>query len=180
MFLYRLNKIGKNPHLVSERETLDSDCRQMNDIVNALSAAETDSMESPSPSRAPTPNVSEGLQNLGKLLVFPGINLELLEARPSQRPVVEETREQEAVFHHTSEVNTTRRKMTEKKEDTTLKSNGAVNEGTCSPPNSHSLDKRLSRQLSPSPLSRRRQGSVCFHARQHLAESAALLPGKAN
>ena len=46
---FRLNKIGKNPHLVSERETLESDCRQMNDIVRALSAAETESLCGASP-----------------------------------------------------------------------------------------------------------------------------------
>ena len=44
----RLNKIGKNPHLVSNRETLDSDCKTMNAIVNALSGCGSDvgSMES--------------------------------------------------------------------------------------------------------------------------------------
>ena len=44
----RLNKIGKNPHLVSNRETLDSDCKTMNAIVNALSGGGSDvgSMES--------------------------------------------------------------------------------------------------------------------------------------
>ena len=36
-FLLRLNKIGKNPHLVSDRETLDSDWRQMNALLKALS-----------------------------------------------------------------------------------------------------------------------------------------------
>ena len=44
--LFRLNKIGKNPHMVSERETLESDCQQMNDIVAALSAADNDSLDS--------------------------------------------------------------------------------------------------------------------------------------
>ena len=43
---FRLNKIGKNPHMVSERETLVSDCQQMNDIVAALSAADNDSLDS--------------------------------------------------------------------------------------------------------------------------------------
>ena len=37
MFSVRLNKIGKNPHLVSDRETLDSDWRQMNALLKALS-----------------------------------------------------------------------------------------------------------------------------------------------
>ena len=32
-----MNKIGKNPHLVSDRETLDSDWRQMNALLKALS-----------------------------------------------------------------------------------------------------------------------------------------------
>lgn len=38
----RLNKIGKNPHIVSNRETLDSDCKTMNAIVNALSGGGSD------------------------------------------------------------------------------------------------------------------------------------------
>ena len=37
MLSVRLNKIGKNPHLVSDRETLDSDWRQMNALLKALS-----------------------------------------------------------------------------------------------------------------------------------------------
>jgi hypothetical protein len=36
-----LNKIGKNPQLVSDRENLASDCQTMNAIVNALSASRT-------------------------------------------------------------------------------------------------------------------------------------------
>ena len=95
--------------MVSERETLDSDCQQMNDIVAALSAADNDSLDSlpsrwikhlnesdevaldellrmeesppPARSRAATPRVSDELANLGKLLVFPGIRLEMLEAQ---------------------------------------------------------------------------------------------------
>ena len=62
----RLNKIGKNPHLVSNRETLDSDCKTMNAIVNALSGGGSDvgSLESlPLPS-TPRPN----LQDLGRIL----------------------------------------------------------------------------------------------------------------
>ena len=42
LFDFRLNKIGKNPHLVSNRETLDSDCKTMNAIVNALSGGGSD------------------------------------------------------------------------------------------------------------------------------------------
>ena len=37
MLILRLNKIGKNPHLVSDRETLESDWRQMNALLKALS-----------------------------------------------------------------------------------------------------------------------------------------------
>ena len=37
MLSARLNKIGKNPHLVSDRDTLDSDWRQMNALLKALS-----------------------------------------------------------------------------------------------------------------------------------------------
>jgi hypothetical protein len=37
--MFSLNKIGKNPHLVSDRENLVSDCQTMNAIVNALSAS---------------------------------------------------------------------------------------------------------------------------------------------
>lgn len=36
---FRLHKIGKNPHLVSSRATLESDCRQISDIVSALAQA---------------------------------------------------------------------------------------------------------------------------------------------
>ena len=35
----RLHKIGKNPHLVSNRANLESDCRQISDIVSALAQA---------------------------------------------------------------------------------------------------------------------------------------------
>ena len=61
----RLNKIGKNPHLVSNRETLDSDCKTMNAIVNALSGGGSDvgSLES-LPLSTPRPN----LQDLGRIL----------------------------------------------------------------------------------------------------------------
>ena len=62
----RLNKIGKNPHLVSNRETLDSDCKTMNAIVNALSGGGSDvgSLESlPLPS-SPRPNLTD----LGRIL----------------------------------------------------------------------------------------------------------------
>ena len=37
VLILRLNKIGKNPHLVSDRETLESDWRQMNALLKALS-----------------------------------------------------------------------------------------------------------------------------------------------
>ena len=43
--MFRLNKIGKNPHLVSDRDNLDSDCKTVNAFVNALSAPDG-SMES--------------------------------------------------------------------------------------------------------------------------------------
>ena len=58
----RLNKIGKNPHLVSNRETLDSDCKTMNAIVNALSGGS--SLDSPPPSPSPV----DHLKDLGKIL----------------------------------------------------------------------------------------------------------------
>ena len=65
--LCRLNKIGKNPHLVSNRETLDSDCKTMNAIVNALSGgSDPGSLESlPHPS---TPRLQDNLRDLGKML----------------------------------------------------------------------------------------------------------------
>lgn len=63
----RLNKIGKNPHLVSNRETLESDCKTMNAIVNALSggsdAGSMDSMQHP-----PTPRLQDNLRDLGRML----------------------------------------------------------------------------------------------------------------
>ena len=44
----RLHKIGRDPGLVSaaRKVSLDPDCRQIADIVAALSAAETDSAQS--------------------------------------------------------------------------------------------------------------------------------------
>ena len=66
MLCCRLNKIGKNPHLVSNRETLDSDCKTMNAIVNALSGGGSDvgSLESLTRTSTPRPN----LQDLGRIL----------------------------------------------------------------------------------------------------------------
>ena len=66
MLCCRLNKIGKNPHLVSNRETLDSDCKTMNAIVNALSGGGSDvgSLESLPRASTPRPN----LQDLGRIL----------------------------------------------------------------------------------------------------------------
>ena len=69
---YRLNKIGKSPLLVSKREDLASDCKQINDLVSALSAAEADSVQS-TVQGSITLKVSDGLGNLGKLLAFPGL-----------------------------------------------------------------------------------------------------------
>ena len=61
----RLNKIGKNPHLVSNRETLDSDCKTMNAIVNALSGgSDVGSLESLPRMSTPGPN----LRDLGRIL----------------------------------------------------------------------------------------------------------------
>ena len=45
-FISRLHKIGKNPGMVAPRTTLDSDWKQISDIVSALSAAECDSVQS--------------------------------------------------------------------------------------------------------------------------------------
>ena len=74
VFLFRLHKIGKNPHLVSSRATLESDCRQISDIVSALAQAGSGlwintnpllsrrpSLTVPSPPcRAPRPPASTG------------------------------------------------------------------------------------------------------------------------
>jgi hypothetical protein len=58
--VHRLNKIGKDPQMLSSRATLESDCQQMNAIVNALSAeSERESIGTPS-----TPRVQENLRNL--------------------------------------------------------------------------------------------------------------------
>lgn len=69
---FRLNKIGKNPHMVSTRETLESDCQTMNAIVNALSAADEgaeSSQESLNLShRSQIPRLPENLRELGKML----------------------------------------------------------------------------------------------------------------
>lgn len=63
----RLNKIGKNPHLVSNRETLDSDCKTMNAIVNALSAG-SDAGSMNSLHQPPTPRLQDNLRDLGMML----------------------------------------------------------------------------------------------------------------
>ena len=65
-FYFRLNKIGKNPHLVSDRENLDSDCKTVNAIVNALSGPEAgsaDSLNTP-----PPPRIHNNLRNLGRMI----------------------------------------------------------------------------------------------------------------
>jgi len=72
----RLNKIGKNPLLVSNRANLESDTKQMNDIVNALSQAEIDSVQS-TYQRPATPRIFNELQHLGNMLAFPGLSLGL-------------------------------------------------------------------------------------------------------
>ena len=63
---YRLNKIGKNPHLVSNRETLDSDCKTMNAIVNALSGGGSDVGSLESLPRTSTPRTN--IRDLGRIL----------------------------------------------------------------------------------------------------------------
>ena len=62
-----MNKIGKNPHLVSNRETLDSDCKTMNAIVNALSAG-SDAGSMNSLHQPPTPRLQDNLRDLGMML----------------------------------------------------------------------------------------------------------------
>ena len=63
---FRLNKIGKNPHLVSDRENLDSDCKTVNAIVNALSGPEAGgSTDSLTP---PPPRIHSNLRNLGRMI----------------------------------------------------------------------------------------------------------------
>ena len=62
----RLNKIGKNPHLVSNRETLDSDCKTMNAIVNALSGGGSDVGSLESLPRTSTPRTN--IRDLGRIL----------------------------------------------------------------------------------------------------------------
>ena len=72
----RLNKIGKNPLIVSNRANLESDCKQMNDIVKALSQAEIDSVQSTF-QRPGTPHIYNELQQLGRILAFPGLRMGL-------------------------------------------------------------------------------------------------------
>ena len=74
--LLRLHKIGKNPGMVSTRSTLDSDCRQISDIVAALSAAECDSAQS-TWNTSDTPRLYRELQQLSKVLAFPGLRMGL-------------------------------------------------------------------------------------------------------
>lgn len=50
-FLRRLNKIGKNPSIVSNREDLQTDCRTVSALVSAIAVQEPDpsSEEEPEP-----------------------------------------------------------------------------------------------------------------------------------
>ena len=74
----RLHKIGKNPHLVSNRSTLEADCKQITDIVAALSNSESDSAQStlqPGTPRAGA--IYSELEQLGRVLAYPGLRLGL-------------------------------------------------------------------------------------------------------
>ena len=62
--------------MVSTRPTLDSDCRQISDIVAALSAAEESSVTS-TWNTSDTPQLYRELQHLSKMLAFPGLGMGL-------------------------------------------------------------------------------------------------------
>ena len=61
---------------MSSRANLESDTKQMNDIVAALSQAEIDSAQS-TYQRPGTPHIYSELQHLGRMLAFPGLNIGL-------------------------------------------------------------------------------------------------------
>jgi hypothetical protein len=81
---FRLNKIGKSPLLVSKREDLASDCKQINDLVSAMSAAECASAQSTVQGGAL--GVQHGLSHLGQLLAFPGLPIGDLPPRGAEGP----------------------------------------------------------------------------------------------
>ena len=74
MLSARLNKIGKNPHLVSDRDTLDSDWRQMNALLKALSVN----------ADPQSPNANAIEDNLRELvrLYLDGVNLDKIARMP--------------------------------------------------------------------------------------------------
>ena len=73
----RLHKIGKNPGLVSSRATLESDCRQISDLVAALAEAEGDVSGQSTLQGSSTPRLYRELQQLSKVLAYPGLKMSL-------------------------------------------------------------------------------------------------------
>ena len=61
---------------MSNRSNLESDTKQMNDIVAALAQAEIDSVQSTF-QRPGTPHIYNELQHLGRMLAFPGLSMGL-------------------------------------------------------------------------------------------------------
>ena len=76
--MLRLHKIGKNPGLVSSRATLESDCRQISDLVAALAEAEGGDVSGQSTLQgSSTPRLYKELQQLSKVLAYPGLKMSL-------------------------------------------------------------------------------------------------------
>ena len=75
--MLRLHKIGKNPHLVSSRATLESDCRQISDLVSALAQAEGDGSNQSTLTGSDTPRLYRELKQLSKVLAYPGLKMSL-------------------------------------------------------------------------------------------------------
>ena len=75
--MLRLHKIGKNPGLVSSRATLESDCRQISDLVAALAEAEGDVSGQSTLQGSSTPRLYRELQQLSKVLAYPGLKMSL-------------------------------------------------------------------------------------------------------
>ena len=73
----RLHKIGKNPGLVSSRATLESDCRQISDLVAALAQAEGEGSGQSSLNGSDTPRLYRELRQLSKVLAYPGLKMSL-------------------------------------------------------------------------------------------------------
>ena len=62
---------------MSSRATLESDCRQISDLVSALAQAECDGSAQSTLQGGDTPRLYRELQQLSKVLAYPGLKMSL-------------------------------------------------------------------------------------------------------